>query len=109
MGLNGVFKVCFRTSTKSDVQWLQYKILHKIFPVNYYLQKIKVTENKTCAFCESESETILHVLFMCTKVVNIWNDLSLHIYSTTSKRVAFNAKNILFGETLLMNENHVII
>lgn len=60
-------------------------------------------------FCESESETILHVLFMCTKVVNIWNDLSLHIYSTTSKRVAFNAKNILFGETLLMNENHVII
>lgn len=60
MGLNDVFKFCFRKSTKSDVQWLQHNILHKIFPVNHYLQKIKVTENKTCTFCKSECETILH-------------------------------------------------
>lgn len=106
--LNDVFKVCFRTSTKF-VQWLQHNILHKILPVNHYLQKIKVTEIETCTFCERECETILRVLFMWTKVVNIWSGLSLHIYSTTSKRVAYNAKNILFGKTLLMNKNHNFI
>lgn len=79
MELNDVFKVCFRTSTKF-VQWLQHNILHKILPVNHYLQKIKVTEIETCTFCERECETILRVLFMWTKVVNIWSGLSLHIF-----------------------------
>lgn len=67
MELNDVFKVCFRTSTKF-VQWLQHNILHKILPVNHYLQKIKVTEIETCTFCERECETILRVLFMWTKL-----------------------------------------
>lgn len=106
--LKNVFKVSFKTSTNSAVQWLQYIILHKILPVKHYLKKIQLIENETCTFCESECETILHVFFMCTKVLHIWNDLSLHIYSTTSKRVGFNVKNILFGETPLMNENLVI-
>lgn len=107
--LKNVFKVCFKTSTNSAVQWLQYRILHKILPVNHYWNKLELIENETCTFCESECETILHVFFMCTKVLHIWNDLMiLHIYSTTSKRVGFNVKNIHFGETPLMNENLVI-
>lgn len=42
-----------------------------ILPVNYYLKKIKITENETCTYCESECETILHVFFMSTKVLHI--------------------------------------
>lgn len=38
---------------------------------------------------------------MCTKVVHIWNDLSLYIY-------IHYAKHIRFGETPLKNKNHVI-
>ena len=35
-----VFKVCFKTTTDSSVQWLQFRILHRIFPVGYYLKKL---------------------------------------------------------------------
>ena len=35
-----VFKVCFKTTTDSSVQWLQFRILHRILPVGYYLKKL---------------------------------------------------------------------
>lgn len=56
---------------------------------------------KNVLFCKNECGIILHVFFMYTKVVHIWNDLSLYIYSTM-------LKTYFFGETPLMNENHVI-
>ena len=34
------FKVCFKTTSDSVIQWLQYRILHRILPVNYYLNKL---------------------------------------------------------------------
>ena len=35
-----VFTVCFKTTKDSSIQWLQYRILHRILPVNYYLKNI---------------------------------------------------------------------
>lgn len=69
--LKDVFRVCFKTSTNADVQWLQYIILHKILPINHYFKKIKTSENGNVLFCENEYKTITHVFFMCTEVVHI--------------------------------------
>ena len=33
-----VFKICFKTTNDSSVQWLQFRILYRIFPVRYYLE-----------------------------------------------------------------------
>jgi hypothetical protein len=41
-------------------KWLQYRILHKILPVKYFLKKIKILDNDECSFCNSESKTIEH-------------------------------------------------
>ena len=35
--LKDIFKVCFKVSASSSIQWLQYRILHRIVPVKYYL------------------------------------------------------------------------
>ena len=37
--LKDIFKVCFKVSASSSIQWLQYRILHRIVPVKYYLKK----------------------------------------------------------------------
>lgn len=34
-----IFKICFKTTKDSSVQWLQFRILHKILPVGYFLKK----------------------------------------------------------------------
>ena len=90
-----VFNVCFRTTYDSTVNWLQYRILHRILPVKYYLKKINITASDSCTFCNENSETIQHVFVKCKK---IWNALSARLYEKCSKRVGFNICNIIFGE-----------
>lgn len=99
------FKICFMTTNDTSVQWLQYRVLHRILPVNYYLKKIKIITNDCCTFCKEEIETIQHVFFSCTNVLPLWNDLSMSIYRKTTKRVGFNVINILFGENSLSVDN----
>lgn len=55
------FKICFMTTNDTSVQWLQYRVLHRILPVNYYLKKIKIIANDCCTFCKEEIETYIYI------------------------------------------------
>lgn len=106
--LQDIFKVCFKVTTDTTVQWLQYRTLHRILPVKSYLKKIKIVDNDICSFCNNEVETIEHVFTSCSFALDLWSSLSMHIYHAVSKRVGFNEYNILFGETPPSNSNLVI-
>ena len=58
---------------------VQYRILHRILPVNFYLKKINVKTNDQCYFCKNGVETILHV-FVCVKKINVFKGISAWIY-----------------------------
>lgn len=45
---------------------------------------------------------------MCEKILPLWRDFSLHIYTTTSNRVGFNVINIILGDTPLNGNNKII-
>ena len=51
--IHDVFKICFKVTTDSNVQWLQYRILYRLLPVKSYLKKIKIVDNDTCSFCKA--------------------------------------------------------
>ncbi len=70
------FKVCFKTTTDTSIQWLQYRIL----PTNYYLKKINVISYDVCAFCKENVDTIQHVFMTCSETLPIWNTSNLSIY-----------------------------
>lgn len=106
--IQDVFKICFKITMDSSLQWLQYRILHRILPVCYYLKKIKIKTDDCCRFCGNEIETILHMFVMCEKILPLWRNFSMHIYTTTSNRVGFNITNIILGETPLNVNNKVI-
>lgn len=75
-----IFKICFNTTKDSSVQWLQFRILHNILPVGFYLKKINVKTTDICGFCKSNVETIIHVFISCEKIHTLWSELSLYIY-----------------------------
>lgn len=64
ISVNDVFKICFKTTHDSSVQWLQFRILHRILPVGYYLKKINIKSLDSCGFCKKNVETIVHVFFL---------------------------------------------
>ena len=92
-----VFVTCFKTTADSSLQWLQFRILHRILPVGSYLKKIKVKVDDSCEFCGNESESIEHVFFNCTKISRLWRILSIKILEKTQILGNFNKRNILFG------------
>lgn len=97
------------TTNDSSIQWLQYRLLHRILPVNYYLKKkINVVSSDWCSFCERDVETIQRVFVSCEKISTIWSNLSMHIYQYTSIRISFNVINILLGELPLSKDNKVV-
>jgi hypothetical protein len=72
-----IFKICFKTTRDSSAQWLQFRILHRILPVGYYLEKkINVNTCNNCRLCKKkkEIETITHIFTSCDKLQTLWND-----------------------------------
>lgn len=80
-----VLKICFRTTNDSTVNWLQYRILHRILPVKSYLKKIRITTSDCCTFCNDLPETIQHVFATCKKIQPLWNARSILIYEKCYK------------------------
>ena len=80
---------------------LQFKILHRIFPVKYFLFKIKQVESPKCVFCDIYDETIEHLFANCILVKTFWLQL-LEIWNIfNSSAFLICNKDIFLGFDLL--------
>jgi exonuclease III len=61
----------YKVTRLTTLQALQYKILHKIINVNYWLHKIKILDSPICRYCTNE-ETIEHFFFDCAITKQFW-------------------------------------
>lgn len=104
------FKVCFKTTTDTSIQLLQYRILHRILPTNYYLKKINVISYDVCTFCKENVETIQHVFMTCSEILPIWNNLSMYILKKKKFQIelALMLKMYYFGELPFSSYNKVV-
>lgn len=72
MGIESVydaFNVCFWTINNSSYQWLQYKLLHRILSVDYYLKKINVVSSNCCPFLNVKM-TLSNMFLSAVKKIN---------------------------------------
>ena len=107
-----IFHTCFRITADSKLQWLQFRILHRILPVGSYLKKVKISTNDICHFCNSDRETLEHVFFSCTKVISLWSDLASYIQQKSQNAVVFDSFSIIFGKPFTlanMSINKIIL
>lgn len=58
---NRIYCLCFKAVQESKLNWLQYQILHRIIPTNYYLHKLKLIDSPLCSFCMTNIETNDHL------------------------------------------------
>jgi hypothetical protein len=92
------YKTCFRTTSDTNLQWFQYRLLHRILPVRTYLKTIGINEEDHCSLCGEESEDIQHLVYYCNKSRSIWENLEIFISNKININITFNIKNVLFGE-----------
>ena len=90
----------YNTMTKNikevKLQEFQFKVNNHILVTKSFLLKIKKVDNDRCSFCNQESETIIHVLFLCNKVKEFWVALQNWLRIQANIELELTAKNILF-------------
>ena len=77
--------------------WSQYRILHRILGVNYYLYKTKISDTENCRICKNFKETLVHLFSECPKVYNLWQNVYAWINQKLNLNLNFNATILTLG------------
>ena len=92
-----IFKLPFAVTNNTKLQWLQFRVNHRILATNKFLCKINVINSQLCNFCKEEIETIEHVLWNCENVQNLLEEIDIWFVSNGIS-ISFTKKKNLFGD-----------
>lgn len=92
-----IFVLPFRTTLSTKLREFQYKILNRILYTNQLLYKIGKAESPLCYFCQSELETLEHLLFKCPRIKEFWFEVYLLLSNQNIVSAPFDIKDIIFG------------
>ena len=92
---------CFDWIIKSTIspkhRAFQFKLIHRILVTNKMLHDWKLRDSNLCSFCNSQPETIVHMLWECSAVQNLWTSLFQWLEQITETNIQFNEKEVLLG------------
>lgn len=91
-----IYKLPFKITKNSKLQWLQFRISHNILTTNSFLFKVKLVNTPFCNFCHSERETIIHIFWECEETQNFLERLDSFLEALFIP-FTFNKQTLLFG------------
>ena len=92
-----IYKICFKTTNRNDLFWLQYRIIQRILGVKSQLYKMNICNNNTCDFCQSAEETLIHLFVLCPLVKRFWQNLNQWLQQSLGLYLDLNPPTIIFG------------
>ena len=75
---------------------LQYKILHRIYPTNCMLEKMRISLSNKCVYCD-EIDSLEHFFFSCGEINCLWKYIENVINIKFGKCCTLSEKDVLFG------------
>ena len=102
-----IYSIPFNTTIYTKLRAFQFKINHNILYTNEKLHKVKLSDSQLCTFCNTETETLEHLLVDCDKVVSIWRDIIenlLQPFGVTN----LTKSEIILGCITLAQQNSII-
>ena len=106
---NKTFKM-IQSIPEIKLKWFQIRIIHRILPTNVVLFCMGVKTDSRCSFCHHEKDSLVHVLWRCTRVNTFWTQLQQLIRDKCSNIATFNLNEniILFGNDLHFKSDKVL-
>ena len=107
------FSLPFKITNDFNLQWFQFRILHRIIGTNYLLSKMKIKNSSLCTFCGIEDETIEHFFLYCSKTKLFLNRFFRNFkdkHKITNISLIFgipNEKNDLVNLLLLLVKRYI--
>ena len=86
-------------TTNTKLQWLQFRIVHRIIATNSYLFQIKYVESDVCTFYHYEKETINHLFWDCIYINPLWGEFVAWYNDKQSENIVLDITDVLFGKS----------
>ena len=93
------YNIPFSVTTDTKLQWLQFRIFHRIIATNSYLFQIKYVDSDVCTFCHYEKETITHLFWDCIYINPLWGEFIAWYNDKESENIVLDMVDVLFGKS----------
>ena len=74
----------------------QYKIIHNILTTQMSLYRDGLSDNDICLLCNTEKQTLNHLLVNCLKTTSFWKLFKDWWYGKSQERLSLTQSNILY-------------
>ncbi len=81
----------------NKVKEISFKMLHRFYPTNHYIQRLKKDNDVNCKFCDSVDETLVHLFWSCPLTRKLWSKLVRFVREHIYRQFDLCWKNVLFG------------
>lgn len=85
---------------------ITYKLLHRCYPVKH---KVRTLGNTSCTFCDSDTETSIHLFWSCPFSTIFWKYFVRYIHSKITTAFTFHFRDMLFGFPNQTSDKYYII
>ncbi len=91
-----IFQLSFNTVRCTQLQILQYKILHRIYPCGYWVSKWEPSTDECCNRC-GMTDTIEHFFFGCARIQVFWHCFENWWACNMQERIHLTVHDVIFG------------
>ena len=92
-----VYLLPFTITKEVKIIMFQYKVIHNILPTRSTLYRDGHAENDLCNLCNTEKQTLDHLLIHCSTSVYFWTLFQNWWYGKTHESIVLTASHILYG------------
>ena len=103
--IKSLFKNIKCVSVVPKLRSFQYRLLHGALVLNRQLFLWKIKSSEMCSFCDSEVETIQHLMVECRYVKGIWNRVKELCIQDFNTHINTEGPNILFDSVAKPRKN----
>ena len=95
--LTNVYMLPFLITQEVTLQMFQLKIVDSILPTRRSLFRARLSDSESCRVCQTEPETLSHMLFQCNIASAFWIAFQQWWCEGTLQTFELNECNIIYG------------
>ena len=90
------FKSLYYITNIPKLRSFQYRLLHRALVLNTHLYHWGKRQDALCTFCDSEKETLVHIMIGCDHVRSLWYALKTFIEEHWDLKLEITPESILW-------------
>ena len=95
--IQNVYLIPFKVTNEVKIIMFQYKVIHNVLPTRATLYRDRISESPIRNLCNTEEQTLHHLLIKCTLTVDFWILFQDWWYQKTNETITLSTSHILYG------------